>query len=176
MELELSGNAFFDLREDVRASDVLQFIYRIGVSYRDGPMGFVKRCRLRSLRQHLFRMNAQAVISSVKEYMRRTHAARPMFKSSAQPDFVPSDSCWLSYVVDSICGWYPHLSFEAALDTPYRIIWQLWNRQLERVDKDYVQRAPSVMEGRQKALDDLNARLKAEFEANKRKDADGKRP
>ena len=175
MELELAGNAFFDLREDVRAGDVLQFIFRVSATYQTGPMGFVKRCRLRSLKAHLFRLNAEGVIAEVKEYIRRTHAARPSFRRSAQPDYVPSDSCWLSHLMDGLCRWYPHLSFDGVLDTPYRIIWQLWNRDMERNDPDYKQRAPGVMEGRQKAIEEMNARLKAEFEAGK-KGADGKRP
>ena len=173
MELELAGNAFFDFGEGVRASHVLQLIWRISTRWTPGRMTFAKRCRLRSLRQHLFKQNAEAVISSVKEYIRRSHAARPMFKGGSQ-DLAPSDSCWLSYFVSNLCAWYPHLSFDAAMDTPYRVIWQLWNRQLEKMDPDYTQRAPAVLEGRRKYLEELNERLKAEFEA-KQKGANGKR-
>jgi len=175
MELELSGNAFFDYG-DVRAVDMLQFIHRISARHwMPGPMRIRKGWRMLKLRRFLFDKPAEEISSGIKDYLRRTHAARPMFKKSGQPDFVPSDSCWLSYVVDSLCGWYPHLTFEAALDTPYRIIWQLWNRQLEKLDPDYVQRAPGVMEGRAKYLAELNAKMKADFEASKKKDANGKR-
>ena len=75
----------------------------------------------------------------------------------------------MSHVVDRLCSWYPHVTIAAALDTPYRVIWQLWQRKLEALDPEYKQHAPAVLEARQKYLEDLAAKLSGGFESQKEK-------
>lgn len=173
MELELAGNGFVAPGEPEGWIEAIQFIHRISKGYIAGPISYRKMWQLLRLRRHLFRQKADQVFSEIRAYLSRTHAARPNFQRSAQPDFVPSDSCWMSYVVDSLCGWYPHLTVQAALDMPYRIMWQLWNRQLEKANPDYRQRAPAVMEARQKYLEELDAKAKADFAAEKERKRHG---
>ena len=159
MELEISGNAFVEPGQPILWVDMVQFMHRISEDYIIGPMTYAKMWRLMRLRRHLFKCKADEVSRGIMEYLSRTHAARPSFQKTDQPDLVPSDSCWMSYIVDSLCGWYPHLTIGAALDMPYRIMWQLWNRRLESINPEYRQRAPAVMQARQKYLDELAHRL-----------------
>lgn len=165
MELEMAGNAILNAGQDVTAEDALQFIHRVCVGYKAGD-----RRQIAKLAKRLYN---EKVREGIDAYVERAHGARPSFQR--KQDAVPSDSCWMSYVVDCLCRWYPHLTFQTALDVPYRVMWQLWQRRLEDENSDYKQKAPGVMKARQKYLEEIDRRNREQFEADKLKGANGKR-
>jgi hypothetical protein len=152
-ELQLAGNSFC-AGGTHRAEDVLQFVHRI---HRD-----FSKDNSRQVRDLAGRLSGKAPIPEIDQYLARANATSfGVGGRKEQEGAVPrSDSCWASILVDIFCSRYAW-SIDEVLDTPFRILWQQMCRVVESKDPDFVQRAPKVMEIRQKYLEEIQAKLDA---------------
>ena len=153
LELELAGNAFFSRGQPLTAEDVVQFVHRISVGYRAGD-----RKQIRRLSRLLYDKKAPAALQA---YLERSHGACPSYGKKESKDVSLSDACWASYLVDRLShryGW----SVDQVLDTPYRIIWQMFQRIMEEQDPDYTQRAPGLAKISEQYMDKQLAKIRAE--------------